>query len=160
MRFGIQNRLRLAREIEFLKQNSMKADCSAFIIYLYPRPLNQPSRIAIIASKRVGNAVVRNNARRIFREVFRACATSFSSPIDILVFVRRGYFKFSLDSLKNKFLEATQRISKRFPPQVPSSEISASIDKKNTVASDVNSGVATSIAAEVLPNNLKPKSES
>ncbi len=103
MRFGRENRLRLAREIEFLKQNSTKADCSAFVVYVYPRPDSALSRLAIVASKRIGNAVVRNSARRIFREIFRKEAPLLAENADIIVFVRRGWSSFDFQSLSAKF---------------------------------------------------------
>lgn len=117
MRFGKENRLRLAREIEFLKANSAKADCSAFVIYLYPVPARGYSRIAIIASKRIGNAVSRNAARRRFREIFRAWEDSRGNSSDILIFVRRGWSAFSHEKLAEKFCAAAESLPGRFKPR-------------------------------------------
>ncbi len=117
MRFGKENRLRLAREIEFLKANSAKADCSAFVIYLYPVPARGHSRIAIIASRRIGNAVSRNAARRRFREIFRAWEHSSGNSSDILIFVRRGWSAFSHEKLAEKFCAAAKSLAERFKPR-------------------------------------------
>lgn len=110
MRFGSQNRLHLARDIEFVKKNSAKTDCSAFVFYCLPRPDSKYSRIAIVASKKVGNAVVRTHARRIFREIFRASYPDFKMPADIMVFVRRNYDKFEFQKLHRKFVKAANKI--------------------------------------------------
>lgn len=60
------------------------------------------SRLGVIASKRVGNSVVRHHAKRIFREIFRTSDLA-GKNCDILVFVRRGYSKFKFENLKRKF---------------------------------------------------------
>ncbi len=110
MRFGKENRVRLANDFAFLKQNSRKADCSAFVFYCLPRPENTQSRLGLVTSKKVGCAVERNTARRRFRAIFRECAPHFKTPCDILVFVRRGYSKFGYAKLLEKFSDAANKI--------------------------------------------------
>lgn len=113
MHFDKKNRVRLARDFEFLKKNSTKADCSAFVFYLYPNNLKY-SRIAVITSKRVGCAVERNLARRRFRAIFRSAREDFSKNVDILVFVRRGYVKFDYQTLELKFRKAAAELSAKY----------------------------------------------
>lgn len=47
------------------------------------------SRLGITASKRVGNAVVRNRIKRHCREVFRRCCLGFSRPVDVSIIAKR-----------------------------------------------------------------------
>ncbi|MDY5583955.1 MAG: ribonuclease P protein component [Candidatus Merdousia sp.] len=110
MRFGRENRVRLANDFAFLKQKSKKADCSAFVFYCLPRPENSVSRLGLVTSKKVGCAVERNTARRRFRAIFRECAPDFAVPCDILVFVRRGYAKFEYAKLREKFRRAAETV--------------------------------------------------
>ena len=113
MRFGRDNRVRLARDFEFLKKNSARADCAAFICYIRPSDdASSPSRLAVIASKRVGNAVERNTARRRIRAIFRECAPNFAVPCDILIFVRKAVFKFEYAALRKRFAAAAERLVK------------------------------------------------
>ena len=105
MHFGRENRVRLAKDFDFLKKNSTKADCSAFVFYLHPSLAGRP-RLAVITSRKLGCAVERNTARRRFRAIFREVAPSLPIPVDILVFVRRGYLKFDFKKLKLKFERA------------------------------------------------------
>ena len=114
MRFGKDNRVRLARDFEFLKKNSARADCAAFICYIRPSDdASSQSRLAVIASKRVGNAVVRNTARRRFRAIFREHAPNFPAPCDVLVFVRRAYLNFEYAELSRRFEKAVSRTLKQ-----------------------------------------------
>lgn len=55
-------------------------------------PGEGPSRAAWITGKRVGSAVARNRARRLFREAWRALSPGVSSGYD-LVMVARGPFE-------------------------------------------------------------------
>ncbi len=113
MRFGKESRVRLAKDFEFLKKNSTKADCSAFVFYLYPNAQKR-SRLAVITSKRVGCAVERNLARRRFRAIFRTVAPNLPKCVDILVFVRRGYVKFDYQVLLKKFETAALELIARY----------------------------------------------
>ncbi len=112
MRFSRLNRVHLARDFERIKNNSMKADCSAFVFYVLPTPEKSYSRIAVVASKRVGNAVERNTARRRIRAIFRECAPNFAVPCDILIFVRKAVFKFEYAALRKRFAAAAERLVK------------------------------------------------
>lgn len=46
------------------------------------------SRLAVVAGRKVGPAVVRNRAKRRFRELFRRRKDLFGEPTDIIVLVR------------------------------------------------------------------------
>ena len=110
MRFSRDNRVRLAKEFAFIRQNAKKADCSAFVFYCLPRPEHKQSRLGLVTSKRVGCAVERNKVRRILRAIFRECAPNFEVACDILVFARRGCLKFEYQRLLHKFATATKTI--------------------------------------------------
>lgn len=112
MRFTFENRVRLQKDFNYIKENGVKADCSAFILYMaLPQEPRQCSRLGVVASKRTGNSVVRHRAKRIFREIFRTAPAPM--PMDILVFVRRGFYKFEFSALKAKFEKATSIFAKK-----------------------------------------------
>ena len=105
MRFTLENRVRAQRDFDFIRSNGVKADCSAFILFMArPDAPRGHSRLGVVASKRIGNSVYRHRAKRIFREIFRTSGTPL--PCDILVYVRRGVFKFAFADLKEKFERA------------------------------------------------------
>lgn len=49
---------------------------------------DQPTRIGIITTKRLGNAVVRNRARRLIREAFRHLRLEFTRNVELVVVAR------------------------------------------------------------------------
>lgn len=58
------------------------------LVVVRGRPRSDDSRIGITASKRVGNAVVRNRIKRLVREIFRKNRTQIDPPCDVLVIAR------------------------------------------------------------------------
>jgi ribonuclease P protein component len=59
-----------------------------FLLHARPRPSNQPPRLGITASKRIGDAPTRNRAKRLVREAFRALRERWHSGFDVVVVVR------------------------------------------------------------------------
>ena len=54
-----------------------------------PSARPQPTRVGVVAGKRVGNAVARNRAKRLMREALRAYQTQIASGWD-LIFIGRA----------------------------------------------------------------------
>lgn len=67
-------------------------------------------------SRKVGNAVVRNKARRLMREVFRAQREVREAGLDIVVHTRPEIAGASLDELRREFERAMSRFRDRTTP--------------------------------------------
>jgi ribonuclease P protein component len=61
-----------------------------FVVIVHPRKDDGPSRVGIVASKHVGNAVVRNRGKRKIREWFREFGDGVPDRMDVVVILRRG----------------------------------------------------------------------
>ncbi len=48
----------------------------------------RPSRLGVVASRKVGPAVTRNRAKRLVREVFRRSGDTFPAGLDVVIIVR------------------------------------------------------------------------
>lgn len=74
----------------------------------------QPTRFGVIASRRVGNAVVRNRGKRIFRRLFYKHQSLLPVGSQLVVILRMGFNKVSFSQLENDFLEACAWYGKKF----------------------------------------------
>lgn len=69
---------------------------------------DQPSRLGITASRKVGNAPVRNRVRRMVREFFRRNRASITPPRDILVIAQPGIQKIAYQVVERELSTALQ----------------------------------------------------
>ncbi|MGB0375532.1 MAG: ribonuclease P protein component [Opitutales bacterium] len=77
---------------------------------------SQPTRFGIIASRRVGNAVVRNRGKRIFRRLFYKHQSLLPMGSQLVVILRMGFNRVSFSQLENDFLEICAWYGKKFRP--------------------------------------------
>lgn len=106
MRFGRRCRLRRAADFKKVRRSGRRIDYGPFILERLPSQLRSRdclSRIGIIASRRVGKAVVRNRGKRLFREIFRQASVPQS---DMVVVVRPSFIHYSFEELRRRFLKA------------------------------------------------------
>lgn len=89
-RFPKSARLRSRSDFSRAKTSSQRVVTRHFVFLLSPQcpPLAQ-ARLGVTASRKVGTAVVRNRAKRLVREAFRATSGTLWTPgVDVIVVVR------------------------------------------------------------------------
>ena len=83
--------LTLRKQRDFSRvYNKGKSRGSRFVVVLYKRNGLDHSRTAFVASKKVGNSVMRNRARRLMKESFRALRDNVKNGYDIVFVARAG----------------------------------------------------------------------
>ena len=114
-RFGACDRLRKRSDFTRVQNTGGRVTAPDFIFLMAPGPAGCESpRLGITASRRVGNAVVRNRAKRIVREAFRATRSLWPSPFDLVVIVRRPLGDVSFDEVIDEWRVAAPRILRRY----------------------------------------------
>ena len=116
MRFRAQQRLRGASSFAAVRDHGFRTTNAAFILQLRLTSSSEENpvrRLGVIASRRVGNSVIRNRAKRLFREIFRAQQEILPDSCDLVIVVRRNFALFSLQKLENLFLQSLRRILRR-----------------------------------------------
>ena len=93
--------------------NKGKSRGSRFVVVLYRRNNLDYTRTAFVSSKKVGNSVERNRARRLMKEAYRSVKDQIRSGYDI-VFVARntigGHKEQEVERVIVKTLEACDLI--------------------------------------------------
>ena len=90
--------IKKSSEFRFLFKNGKSWVTVGFVCYYLERngsipPYDKRNRIGIVASKKIGNAVRRNRAKRVIREAFRVAESRLCEKTDKrydFVFVARG----------------------------------------------------------------------
>lgn len=117
MRYTRQQHLRTAADFKKIRASGNRWECGFFYAHLQAtaeagEPLR---RLGVIASRRIGNAVARNRAKRLLREVFRLNQDQLPAGCDLLLVARRPITRARYTDLERKFDAMVQRIVKPAP---------------------------------------------
>jgi ribonuclease P protein component len=66
-------------------------------------------RLGVVSSRKVGNAVQRNRARRLLREVFRHKRGGYSQAFDLILVARRNLLEARWPAIEQEFTELARR---------------------------------------------------
>lgn len=80
-----RSRLHLKRDFERVIVGGNKIKGNGIVLWYGLRPDRQPARFAVVVSKKLGPAVVRNRTKRLLREAFRLHRKNWVHGIDIIV---------------------------------------------------------------------------
>ena len=81
--------------------------------------LKGPKRFGFIASKKVGNSVQRNRARRLMREVIRLHLSEIKSDIQIIFIARVGIKGVSYIEVEKTMMNMLKRANERLYEHMP-----------------------------------------
>jgi ribonuclease P protein component len=109
LRFSRAMRIKQGRDFTRLKQQGLRIVNGCLIANLLKLSPGSPLRLGVVTSKRIGNAVVRNRARRLMREVFRVHQHELAAPIDLVLVARPSIAGKSLESVERDFLTTLRK---------------------------------------------------
>lgn len=75
----------------------------------------RPTRLGIVASRKVGGAVARNRAKRLIREAFRKRWASLPEGLDLVIIVRPDIASRSAKEVADALDEALPELARRAP---------------------------------------------
>lgn len=116
MRFTTSQRLRRTAEYQVVRARGSRIDCGTFLfsLLLFEREERSPvRRLGVIASKRVGDAVRRNRAKRRLREVFRLNQEQLPLNCDVVLIARRTLGHECFSETEKRFLKACRKFAAR-----------------------------------------------
>jgi ribonuclease P protein component len=113
-------RLRQSRDFQRVARHGTRVASRDFVLLVAPGSGcagGLPARrLGVTASRKVGNAVVRNRMKRLLRVAFRLQREALPEGIDLVVIPRR-LREPTLDELSASLVELSQRVAKKLRGQ-------------------------------------------
>jgi ribonuclease P protein component len=113
--FTKTQRVRRRGEFQHIFDIGYRISTRYFTLLLAPSPSSTP-RLGIVASKKLGDAVRRNRAKRLIRELFRHIDGPPGAAVDVVVIPRRELFDAVYTDLEREFHAAWRRGASRIRP--------------------------------------------
>lgn len=104
-RFSRTQRLNKASDFLQVKKSGFSIKTAPFWVQC-KEETNGKSKLGIIVTKRFGNAVLRNKAKRMIRECFRSEINQIPGSMLVVVLPRKQFFKTSFSELKSLFADS------------------------------------------------------
>ena len=115
-RFTKARRVRRRREFQRVFDLSLRTKARYATVLVAPN-VEGRARLGIVASRKLGDAVRRNRAKRLIREIFRRNELlAGARGIDVVVIPRRELFDAGYASLASDLGTAFSRCAARVPP--------------------------------------------
>jgi ribonuclease P protein component len=113
IRFKFSRSARLSRSSEFrlVKASGKSWTGKYLVLAILMRDTEEPTKIGIIATKRLGNAVSRNQVRRRIREIFRLNQHRIKKGFWVVTIARLSAAKAAFDELQRDWLRLVERAS-------------------------------------------------
>lgn len=103
------------REFDLLYKEGRRWHTPAFVVIVSDAPT---IKWAVVASKKVGSAVVRNRAKRRLRALFRSCASTLK-PAAYLLIAREQIEDVSFERMRQDFAHALTKCGVTAPRPRP-----------------------------------------
>ena len=101
-------RINQGKEYRFIYKNGLKIIGRYMIVFLRESQLNK-NRFGIVTSKKIGNAVIRNRAKRQIREVIRKNWNELQPGYDIVVVSRYNIKEANFALIEKDFLRLMRK---------------------------------------------------
>jgi ribonuclease P protein component len=100
-------RLRRRREYLTVQRDGRRRHTAHLVVIQRPAP-GALSRLGVTASKRIGDAVVRNRLKRVLRAVFRAHRAVLTPAVDIVIIAKPGADRLTYAQATDELLRALE----------------------------------------------------
>ncbi|MCO5052850.1 MAG: ribonuclease P protein component [Verrucomicrobiae bacterium] len=106
---GRRFRIKLGRDFLRARRDGERAVKGCLIANWVKLPADQPSRLGVVVSKKVGNAVARNRAKRLLRESYRQHQDQLKPSLDLVLVARPSIAKKDFDTVERDLLTTLQQ---------------------------------------------------
>jgi ribonuclease P protein component len=106
---GRKLKIKQGRDFARLRLNGERLAHGCLVANWLRLPGDLPSRLGVITSGKIGNAVVRNRARRLMREVFRLHRHELIEPVDLVLVARQSLTTKRFGDVEKDFLQTLRK---------------------------------------------------
>ena len=109
LRFIRAQHVKLGHDFLRIRQQGQRLVLGCLIVNWLALPEGSPTRLGVVTSGKIGNAVVRNRARRLMREAFRLHQHELTRPLDLVLVARNSIANKSFSGVEKDCLAALRR---------------------------------------------------
>ena len=109
LRLTREMRVKQGRDFSRVRQAGQRLVMGCLIANWLQLPAGSNSRLGVVTSGKVGNAVVRNRARRLLREAFRLHQHDLSQPMDLVLVARNSISGKTFSGVEKDYLATLRR---------------------------------------------------
>src|SRR5262245_37306577 len=102
-------RIKQGRDFARAKAEGQRLTQGCLVLNWVALPAGSVSRLGVITSRRIGEAVARNRARRLLREAFRLNQQHLGRPVDLVLVARPAIVGKSFAAVAGDYLAALRR---------------------------------------------------
>ena len=106
LRFPRSRRLKQRSDFARAKAQGQRIVCGCLIANYLIKPQGDSTRLGVITSRKVGQAVARSRARRLLRESFRLHQLEIERPVDLVLVARPSIAGKKFAEVERDFLKA------------------------------------------------------
>ncbi len=109
LRLGRRSRVTQGRDFMRAKVDGRRMAWGCMVANWLPTPPGSQARLGVITSRRIGNAIARNRARRLLREAFRQHQRELAFSFDLILIARNSIAGKPFSEVESDFLAGLRR---------------------------------------------------
>jgi len=106
---GRRSRIKQGRDFLRVRQSGDRAVKGCLIANWLKLPADGRSRLGVVVSKKVGNAVIRSRAKRLLRESYRQHQNELRQPVDLVLVARPSIAAKDFSSVERDLMATLQQ---------------------------------------------------
>jgi ribonuclease P protein component len=102
-------RIKQGRDFSRVRQDGQRIVYGCMIANWRKLPAESLPRLGVVTSGKIGNAVIRNRARRLLREAFRQHQHDLAHPVDLVLVARASIVGKAFADVEKDFLTISRK---------------------------------------------------
>jgi len=101
--------IKQGRDFSRVRKEGQRLVLGCLIANWLALPEGSSTRLGVVTSGKIGNAVIRNRARRLMREAFRLNQNKLDRPLDLVLVARQSITNKTFSGVEKDYLATLQR---------------------------------------------------